>query len=305
MSEEKTKIRNIIKEALKESFDENYLKSDSVGYNVGEYIYHVTPIKNLSVIKRNGLHPQNGISINGKKYENRLYFATSLIAAYDISVNFGSYKNDKEYVIFKIKSDCLTNGYEKDPLFVHGIFIDYSIPNKCIVDIIEANKLFRKYDDNDLDNLYLNESKQISNVFGHKLEVLLDMIGDQIDNPKRFLNYKIKKLNQIQKQSTITLYRVVYIKNPNMLNKNNFGHHYVLSTEDFHEEMLDYLYQNSRKLDRNLDEDDMYLIEIETPASNIDYYETMRTFALHPFEDEITIKDDNQVKFKNIEKFYG
>lgn len=151
---------------------------------------------------------------------------------------------------------------------------------------------------------YLVENKQ-ENIFGHRLDVLLDIIGDKVDNPKKFIKNKIYDLKTIQKQSSIILYRVVYIKNPDKLNKNNFGHHYVLSTEDFHEEMLDYLYQNARKLDKNLEEDDVYLIEVETPTSNIDYYETMRTFVLHPWENEITIKDDTKVKLKNITNFFG
>ena len=151
---------------------------------------------------------------------------------------------------------------------------------------------------------FVNESKDVD-VFGHKLSVLLDMIDDQVDNPKQFIKNKINELLQLQKQASITLYRVVYIKNPDKLNKSNFGHHYVLDTEDFHEEMLDYLYQNARKLYKSLEEEDVYLIEVETPTSNIDYYETMRTFALHPFENEITIKNDKQVSFKSITNFYG
>ena len=130
------------------------MKSDAIGYNIGEYIYHVTSIKNLNNIKQKGFRPQNGTSINGKKYENRIYFATSLIAAYDISLNFGSYKKDNEYVIFKLDSNCLENGYEKDPLFVHGIYVDYPVGKKYIVDIIKADDLFNKYDENDLENLY-------------------------------------------------------------------------------------------------------------------------------------------------------
>ena len=151
---------------------------------------------------------------------------------------------------------------------------------------------------------FVNESKDVD-VFGHKLSVLLDMIDDQVDKPKQFIKNKINELLQLQKQASITLYRVVYIKNPDKLNKANFGHHYVSDTEDFHEEMLDYLYQNARKLDKSLEEEDVYLIEVETPTSNIDYYETMRTFALHPFENEITIKNDKQVSFKSITNFYG
>jgi len=167
--------------------------------------------------------------------------------------------------------------------------------SKDIRDMIDKVKNFKQF---------VNESKDVD-VFGHKLSVLLDMIDDQVDNPKQFIKNKINELLKLQKQASITLYRVVYIKNPNKLNKTNFGHHYVSDTEDFHEEMLDYLYQNARKLDKSLDEEDVYLIEVETPTSNIDYYETMRTFALHPFENEITIKNDKQVSFKSITNFYG
>lgn len=151
---------------------------------------------------------------------------------------------------------------------------------------------------------FLNENKQ-TDIFGHKLEVLLDMIKNEVDDPKEFIKSKIKELTRLQKQSTITLYRVIYIKNPYKLNKKNLGHHYVSDTEDFHEEMLDYLYRNARKSNKKLDEDDVYLIEIETPTSNIDYYETMRTFALHPFENEVTIKNDTQITVKDVTNFYG
>lgn len=90
-----------------------------------------------------------------------------------------------------------------------------------------------------------------------------------------------------------------------LVNKTNLGHHYISDTEDFHEEMLDYLYQNALKLDKSLEDKDVYLIQIETPTSNIDNYETLRTFALHPFENEITIKNDKQVSFKSITNYYG
>jgi hypothetical protein len=132
---------------------EDYLVSDAIGYNIGDFIYHTTPMKNLNKIKKYGFEPQSGISINGKKFENRLYFATSLIAAYDLSVNFGSYRDDSEYVIFKVDSKCL-NDYEEDPLFTHGIFVDYKIDKKYIIDIIKAEKLFDKFSDDDIENLY-------------------------------------------------------------------------------------------------------------------------------------------------------
>jgi hypothetical protein len=130
-----------------------YLKSDAIGYNIGKFIYHTTPKRNAEKIERDGFEPKDGISVNGKKFKNRLYFATSLISAYDISVNFGSYKDDDDYVIFKVDSKCLDE-YEKDPLFVHGIFVNYRVDKKYIVDIIKANDLFNMYDENDIENLY-------------------------------------------------------------------------------------------------------------------------------------------------------
>jgi hypothetical protein len=138
---------------FKQFINEQYTKSDAIGYNVGKFIYHVTPLKNLNNIKINGFIPQDGESINGEEFEHRTYFATSLIAAYDISINFGSYKDDDEYIIFKLDSNCLTE-YEKDPLFAHGIYVDYIIGSRYIVEIFDADDLFDKFDDDDLDKLY-------------------------------------------------------------------------------------------------------------------------------------------------------
>lgn len=139
---------------FKQFVNENYLPSDAIGYNIGEYLYHITPKKNVAQIKKNGFIPKDGVAINNKPFKNRLYFATSLIAAYDLSVNFGSYKDNEEYAIFKVKSDCVNGGYEEDPLFVHGIYVDYPIPNTCIVSVINASDLFNKFNDDDIENLY-------------------------------------------------------------------------------------------------------------------------------------------------------
>jgi len=133
---------------------EEYMASDARGYDVGEYVYHVTPVENLTAIRKIGLLPRDGIAINGRRYENRLYFATSLIAAYDISVNFQSLGRGIEYAILKIGSEAVSRGYENDPLFEHGIYVDYPIVPERIADVIMANDLFGKYDDEDFDRLY-------------------------------------------------------------------------------------------------------------------------------------------------------
>jgi len=136
-----------------ENFLKEYMDSDAIGYDIGEFIYHVTPESNVQDINTFGFIPKNGITINNNEYNNRLYFATSLIAAYDISVNFNSYKSDENYVIFKVDSKCLKN-YDEDPLFVHGIYIDYPISIDYIVDVYDASELFDKFNDDDFDELY-------------------------------------------------------------------------------------------------------------------------------------------------------
>jgi hypothetical protein len=132
----------------------NILESDAIGYEVGEFIYHVTPVSNLEQIKNEGFMPKDGISIDKKPFSNRLYFATSLISAYDLTVNFQSYKTEEEYVILKLTSDCIED-YTNDPLFKHGIYVDYPVSNDYIVDIIEADSLMGQFDEDDLENLYL------------------------------------------------------------------------------------------------------------------------------------------------------
>lgn len=133
---------------------EDYMASDARGYNIGEYVYHVTPAKNLGSIMRTGMVPRDGTGINGKPYKNRLYFATSLIAAYDISVNFQSHGRGAEYCILKVDSQAVSKRYETDPLFAHGIYVDYPVSAGFIVEVIMANDLFGKYDDDDFDRLY-------------------------------------------------------------------------------------------------------------------------------------------------------
>jgi hypothetical protein len=147
-------LRKFIATTIREYLNENYLQSDAIGYNIGEYLYHITPKSNVSQIKKNGFIPKDGVAINSKPFKNRLYFATSLISAYDLSINFGSYKDNEEYVIFKVKSNCVDNGYEEDSLFAHGIYVNYPISNDCIISVINASDLFNKFNDDDIENLY-------------------------------------------------------------------------------------------------------------------------------------------------------
>jgi len=148
-----------------------------------------------------------------------------------------------------------------------------------------------------------------NNIFGHNYNELLDNItnsdsGLMYADPEELLNDKIKFLKKIKKKNTIKLFRVVFSKSKKKINIKKLGHHYVYDIDDFHEQMLDYLYYNAKRKDSSLDEDDVWVVEIETPTSNIDYSETILTYSLHPKENEITIKNYSGVKLIEISKYY-
>jgi len=137
---------------------EQYLPNDMSGYTVQDFIYHVTPDGNVQHILDYGFTPKNGTAINGQKFRNRLYFATSLIAAYDLSVNFDSIRRDiGSQTILKVSKSCLKD-YKIDPLFGHGIYINYPVKPEYIVDVIKCDDLFGKFNDDDFDALYENKN---------------------------------------------------------------------------------------------------------------------------------------------------
>ena len=146
-------------------------------------------------------------------------------------------------------------------------------------------------------------------IFGHNYNELLDNItssdsGLMYVDPEELLKQKIKFLKKIKKKNSIKLFRVVFSKSKNKINIKKLGNHYVYDMDDFHEQMLDYLYYNAIRKVSSLDDDDVWVVEIETPTSNIDYSETILTYSLHPNEDEITIMSSNNIKIINISKYY-
>ena len=146
-------------------------------------------------------------------------------------------------------------------------------------------------------------------IFGHNYNELLDNITSSDSglihtDPEELLKQKIKFLKKIKKKNSIKLFRVVFSKSKNKINIKKLGNHYVYDMDDFHEQMLDYLYYNAKRKDSSLDDDDVWVVEIETPTSNIDYSETILTYSLHPNEDETTIMGSNNIKIINISKYY-
>ena len=150
---------------------------------------------------------------------------------------------------------------------------------------------------------FLNENK----IFNHNYKELLDNIlnsGIDKEYAKEDLDYRIKHLNDIKKNNTIQLSRLVFSKDKSSINLDNLGNHYVENISDFHEEMFDYLYMNAKKTNPSLEISDSWVVTIETDVNNIDFKETILTYSLHPFESEITILNDKNFRLISIDSYY-
>jgi len=153
---------------------------------------------------------------------------------------------------------------------------------------------------------YSNEESE--KIFGHDYSDLLDNISKKEaglvwSEPQEVLDDNIKSLKELQNGQKIVLYRLVFAQTKNDINVDKIGHHFVRDVDDFHDDMIDYLYHNAKSQNKKIKKSDLWLIKVETASTNIDFYETILTFSLHPNENEITVKNDKLIKILSIDKF--
>jgi hypothetical protein len=159
-------------------------------------------------------------------------------------------------------------------------------------------------------NEFLNESKT-EEYFGLKKSELIDDIENSemdlsdYDSTEEILDRLYKDILKTTKKKKIKLYRIIWAKGEKSINKDKLGKHWVSSLDSFHEDMIDYLYNNSTKNSEFDLEDDSYLITIETPTTNIDLEETLIAQCNHPFEEEYFLKSQDGIKVLEIENFYS
>lgn len=148
-------------EELKWHF-ENYVQ-ENINENIEEeeqlqkdwlpaYLYHISPVENKQSILNNGIKlSTGGTTFLKRTYTPRIYLATSLIAAYDLYVNFHAH-NQKKYLIYKIDTSKINGNFFDDDKFIHGVYTDENINKKAIIELIDPLSL--SYDDDELEDLY-------------------------------------------------------------------------------------------------------------------------------------------------------
>lgn len=137
-------------------------------HTVEEYLYHVTPASSIAKIMKEGIQPQTGgRTFLNRTYSPRIYLATSLIAAYDLQVNFAAH-DGLQYKILEIDASKIPGaGFHPDDKFVHGVWTTTAIPVNAVVKVIDPSTL--SYEDDALESLYASSKTAASDEYAHKL----------------------------------------------------------------------------------------------------------------------------------------
>lgn len=124
---------------------------------VPDRVFHTTRKRNEASVRRDGVLPTTGGgSWLNRTYSPRVYVATSLIAAYDLTVGFQAHdEKHEDYVIFEIDTSMIPEHvFFEDEKFNHGIWTPEGIPASAIVGKAYASSLYGKFSDEDLEDLY-------------------------------------------------------------------------------------------------------------------------------------------------------
>lgn len=299
------RLRETIKEEIDRLFENDKITIKKINsFFTDEGKFSVYDFENTDVAKNRPdiftvWESENGWIIRNAFVPNDLQ-QKGIATKFYIKMNQESLKNTGK-PLNSTQSRKLTTGEIVHELSSDGIALWDSLVKKGYAEKIgEKNYRFKSkssklFEDNSIDDFY-NNDEILNNL--SKFE-----FGGE-SNPKKILKGILINLKNILKKPNIILYRVVWIKDVNLINQKDLGEHFVQDTEDFHEEMLDYLYNNASEKDKTLSEDDAYLIKIIAPTNKIDIKNTIHTNIMHPFESEIMLKDGKNLKILEISPFY-
>ena len=159
---------------------------------------------------------------------------------------------------------------------------------------------------------FINESKS-EEFFGVSLDRLtyildFDMVDiEEDEDEEKYVKRLYKELVKKSKKKYLNLYRLVWVKKIEDIDKNDLGKYWTddisvfddykvedhwnmahnESNEDWEESGLEY-------------ENDMWIIKVKTPTTNVDWKQTIITQCEYPTEKEINLKSQDNIKILDI-----
>jgi hypothetical protein len=163
---------------------------------------------------------------------------------------------------------------------------------------MKLNKIYKEILNEELTNRYTNQTGVEDDVYEIGMvkedDFLKHSAYDDSEMSQELLNnlkYTLKRL-----PSTVTLYRVVFLKSKEDLNQMELGSHYVLDKND-----LDGSHYSGSKYGAN---GSPFILQVKVSKNDIDYNTTIITNMKYPHEKEITLKNKGQnAKLINISPF--
>ena len=147
-----------------------------------------------------------------------------------------------------------------------------------------------------------------STVYGHKVEDLLRNLkrGEGIyeDEGLEMIEFQKDYLEGMSKKPSVELYRAVFAKSIDDVDRSNLGHHYTDDYDSFTLQMMESLLSQARQENPSLELEDARIIKVSAPTNAIDYEEVMRTWSLFPYEYEITLSDTSGVEILDVDDAY-
>lgn len=138
-------------------FEPRYQDANTENITKYNFLYHITPFKNLSLITKEGLKPKSENKVF--LYPNRIYV---LVGNYGYDEIYSlcnlfqraNSENDGKYAVLKIDVHKLPNhiNFYDDPNSKYGAFIEQSIPSNCIVSYEIINVNSNKIENNNKQN---------------------------------------------------------------------------------------------------------------------------------------------------------
>lgn len=172
-------------------------------------------------------------------------------------------------------------------------------PSELLSD--EAQALWNKRLNENIDPAYVSKNK---NDF-------LELIAQNIEKGweeyeyEEYLDNLVKSINDLKKEKEIILYRVIWANNIEDIRTKNLGLHYCKTLESYHEDMLEALYETNDFDDTYDFIEDLWYMKVKVPTKDINYNETLLNNLKFPYEEEVTLLQDDNVKVIYIDKYYN
>jgi len=169
------------------------------------------------------------------------------------------------------------------------------------------NHVWENYDKFECAYIWDDEEMDIQDSLGVIANLVMKDPSLLSSVPENELSKNLKYLVKILHDKTsIILYRVLFVKSLENINYNNLGTHWTYTHKAYHKDVIQYLYDSAENTndDYEITPNDLYIIKVLSPTSNISYPATLwASICFGSSEHEVTLFQTNNLKILKSKHF--